>query len=169
MCFTLLSFDYDLISSPSTISKSISRLSVISICNWQLIATGHRLSHCFVCMCVCVGVETIRSFSISILSCCCCCWFFAKKYIFNYFLSTIILAIQHQSAVYVNSLKYPCSSSVIWRGSFGGVNWGFSDVNSSSKLDTSSICRYAKEMNWFFIRIILSQIENISSIFQNLQ
>lgn len=95
--------------------------------------------------------------------------FLPKKYIFNYFLSTIILAIQHQSAVYVNSLKYPCSSSVIWRGSFGGVNWGFSDVNSSSKLDTSSICRYAKEMNWFFIRIILIQIENISSIFQNLQ
>jgi len=45
---------------------------------------------------------------------------------------------QHQSAMYVKSLKRVCSSSVRCLGSLGGVNCGFSDVNSTSKLLTSS-------------------------------
>lgn len=40
--------------------------------------------------------------------------------------------------MYVKSLNKLCSKSLSGLGSLGGVNWGFSDVNSSSKLLTSS-------------------------------
>lgn len=56
-----------------------------------------------------------------------------------------LCSAQHQSAMYVKSLKYTCSLSVRWRGSFGGVNCAFSDVNSSSKFDTSSMWRCGKK------------------------
>jgi hypothetical protein len=50
---------------------------------------------------------------------------------------------QHQSAMYVKFWNSNCSSDVRFRDSLGGVSTGFSDVNSSSKLDTSSnpVCK----------------------------
>uniref|UniRef100_A0A182TMI1 tRNA-splicing endonuclease subunit Sen15 domain-containing protein n=1 Tax=Anopheles melas TaxID=34690 RepID=A0A182TMI1_9DIPT len=60
--------------------------------------------------------------------------------------ASIVLAICDGSST-VKSLKYVCSSSVSTRGSFGGVRAGFSDVNSSSKLDTSSAERCVKRID----------------------
>ena len=50
---------------------------------------------------------------------------------------------QHQSAMQEKSLKSCCSPSLRVLASLGGVNTGFSVVNSSSKLDTSS-CPFCK-------------------------
>ena len=54
-----------------------------------------------------------------------------------FFLSSTSL-FQHQSARQVKSWKSSCSSAVSSLASLGGVSFGFSEVNSSSKLDTSS-------------------------------
>ena len=69
-------------------------------------------------------------------------YFFVITFIDSFFVSSGKMSnidlTQHQSARKVKSWKRSCSSSVRFLASLGGVSFGCSAVNSSSKFDTSS-------------------------------